>query len=406
MEPAPVFLVTEARMFRQDVVPSTPSTLPQSAVSATVSAIEMARITGVGRERLRTWERRHGFPEPVRTPNGTRRYLASDVRRVVAAARAIEGGTAVADAIGAVLSGELEPVVEAEFPIEAALEHCDAPALALTGPAPLRVAWANRPTVAAPESPAVGSELLTSLPDFGGIAVAQLQSLMMEEGPRSVVIEHRDWTSTFPTDCRSLAWRLPPEAAGEPTVVLMQLPDALPESARPDIDATSSWTRALSKARTTLTEERGLASVQRALGTFLRSTGGIDGFLATCQGDRLRTATSVAGAFSARAMFVEPGSELAHALQSDRLTWLGESAASAMSAPARSRTLVVPLAAGGDRIGAAFLLYPAEIPVPEVIEELILAFGTALALTLQREHLAGAAAAVAAAAPARVAAAA
>ena len=49
----------------------------------TVSATRFAELTGVSRERLRTWERRYGFPEP-RGGSGPRRYALADIPRVVA----------------------------------------------------------------------------------------------------------------------------------------------------------------------------------------------------------------------------------------------------------------------------------------------------------------------------------
>jgi hypothetical protein len=52
----------------------------------TVTATRFAALTGVSRERLRTWERRYGFPEPHRTDAGPRRYAVEDVQRVVAGA--------------------------------------------------------------------------------------------------------------------------------------------------------------------------------------------------------------------------------------------------------------------------------------------------------------------------------
>lgn len=380
-------------MFRQDLAAAHAAAPDHAGSAPTVSAPEMARITGVGRERLRTWERRHGFPMPVRTPNGTRRYLASDVRRVVAAARAVEAGTAVAEAIAQVTSEAPEVVsIERAPKMDAALDHCDAPALAISGPTPLRVVWANRPTVSAPEAPAVGDAVDELVPLFGASALARLQELMVEEGPQSVVVEHRDWTSTFPTERRSMAWRLPPEAADTPTVVLVQLPDAPAATttlAPAPPSQASTWAAALSEARRTLQDERGIASVQRALGTLLRGTGGRDGFLATQHAGRLRTATSVSGALRSRVCTIEPDSRLAGALAAGRICWLDEAAASAVGAPSRSRTLVLPLHAGGERIGAAFLLFPAELELDPVARELLQGFGTALAASLQREHLAG-----------------
>ncbi|HMI69394.1 MAG TPA: MerR family transcriptional regulator, partial [Solirubrobacteraceae bacterium] len=65
----------------------------------TVSATHFAGLTGVSRERLRTWERRYGFPEPRRVGSGPRRYAIEDVQRVVAVRRAAEAGVPIPHAI-------------------------------------------------------------------------------------------------------------------------------------------------------------------------------------------------------------------------------------------------------------------------------------------------------------------
>ena len=62
-------------------------------------ATRFAALTGVSRERLRTWERRYGFPEPQRTDAGPRRYALEDVQRVVAVRRAAEAGVPIPRAI-------------------------------------------------------------------------------------------------------------------------------------------------------------------------------------------------------------------------------------------------------------------------------------------------------------------
>src|SRR3954453_9629408 len=67
----------------------------------TVSATRFAELTGVSRDRLRTWERRHGFPEPVRVGSGPRRYALADAARVVSVLHAARPGTPLPEAIAA-----------------------------------------------------------------------------------------------------------------------------------------------------------------------------------------------------------------------------------------------------------------------------------------------------------------
>jgi methanogenic corrinoid protein MtbC1 len=76
-----------------------------------VSIGAIARATGVPVETIRTWERRYGYPVPVRLPSGHRRYPADAVTRLALVKRAMDQGhrpsTVVAaepDALRALLS--------------------------------------------------------------------------------------------------------------------------------------------------------------------------------------------------------------------------------------------------------------------------------------------------------------
>lgn len=55
---------------------------PSPDVDALLTIGELAAHTGLTPEVLRTWEARHGFPEPTRLPSGHRRYTGADVRSV------------------------------------------------------------------------------------------------------------------------------------------------------------------------------------------------------------------------------------------------------------------------------------------------------------------------------------
>lgn len=52
----------------------------------------VSRRTGVGEHTLRAWERRFGFPDPVRLPSGHRRYPADQVRQLLLIAEALRVG--------------------------------------------------------------------------------------------------------------------------------------------------------------------------------------------------------------------------------------------------------------------------------------------------------------------------
>ena len=56
----------------------------------TISAVE--RETGISKDTLRIWERRYGFPNPVRDSNGDRAYSQQDVERLRLIKRLIDHG--------------------------------------------------------------------------------------------------------------------------------------------------------------------------------------------------------------------------------------------------------------------------------------------------------------------------
>src|SRR3954454_12923926 len=92
----------------------------------TLSATQFAQVTGVSRERLRTWERRFAFPDPVRTAGGPRRYRTADVTRVVAVRRAAAQGRPLAEAIQR--SAEVDvPAAPADGAFRAAVELAPVP---------------------------------------------------------------------------------------------------------------------------------------------------------------------------------------------------------------------------------------------------------------------------------------
>jgi methanogenic corrinoid protein MtbC1 len=90
-----------------------PST-PQAGLEAlTIAAVE--RDTGIGKDTLRAWERRHGFPAPWRDSTGERRYPMVQVHRLRVVARLLDAGLRAGQVVplplGALqaLAGKLTP---------------------------------------------------------------------------------------------------------------------------------------------------------------------------------------------------------------------------------------------------------------------------------------------------------
>src|SRR4051812_5689672 len=51
-----------------------------------------SRLTGVSSDTLRMWERRYGFPKPVRNESQVRVYTDADIERLVLISRALKAG--------------------------------------------------------------------------------------------------------------------------------------------------------------------------------------------------------------------------------------------------------------------------------------------------------------------------
>ena len=59
----------------------------------------VTRRTGIGEHTLRAWERRFGFPTPIRLPSGHRRYSGDQVQHLLLIARALESGYRAGDIV-------------------------------------------------------------------------------------------------------------------------------------------------------------------------------------------------------------------------------------------------------------------------------------------------------------------
>ena len=124
----------------------------------TVSATRFSALTGVSRERLRTWERRHGFPEPVRIGSGPRRYAIGDTARVVTVRHAAAAGVPLPEAIAAA-RGATVPDAPPAAAFRATVDGAPVPIALVSGPEPLRLIWTNAALRAIEGAPAPGDVL-------------------------------------------------------------------------------------------------------------------------------------------------------------------------------------------------------------------------------------------------------
>jgi len=71
----------------------------------------VTRRTGIGEHTLRAWERRFGFPKPLRLASGHRRFSGDQVQHLLLIARALESGYRAGDIVPLPLS-ELEQLLQ------------------------------------------------------------------------------------------------------------------------------------------------------------------------------------------------------------------------------------------------------------------------------------------------------
>ena len=73
-------------------VPRSPDMLQPFVPGATWSIAEVERDTGLGKDTLRVWERRYGFPVPSRDAFGERAYPPDQVQRLRLIKRLLDAG--------------------------------------------------------------------------------------------------------------------------------------------------------------------------------------------------------------------------------------------------------------------------------------------------------------------------
>jgi DNA-binding transcriptional MerR regulator len=89
-------------MMASDVVKTNQQLWPMGAVT---------RRTGIGEHTLRAWERRFGFPTPIRLASGHRRFSADQVQHLLLIAKALESGYRAGDIVPLPLA-ELEQLLQ------------------------------------------------------------------------------------------------------------------------------------------------------------------------------------------------------------------------------------------------------------------------------------------------------
>jgi DNA-binding transcriptional MerR regulator len=364
-----------------------------------VSATRFATMTGVSRERLRTWERRYGFPRPRRVGRGPRRYELIDAARVVAVRRAAEQGVPLSDAIAA--SHATAPAGVSASTLQAIPERLPAPVLLLSGPAPVRIEYVNPALAERIGSPAPGTELAHVATWLAGSECElALGALFAGSTPVSACV-HPAWSGFSKETARSLFYVLPVEPGRAPLVAMVELdaPDerdlrsdlaelaAERDRLRDLVDRRDRWVVATAELAALFQRETGSALLQATAETIVRRLPPIDAGVAIYMGGELALGSSTRGLLGPCMVTVTAHADIAAVLRNGTPAWLERSTAAAFGAPADVLVLAVPVAVVGETLGAVLMVMDEPRTIAGEVASLLSVLSAAVGFALLRDRL-------------------
>jgi MerR family transcriptional regulator, light-induced transcriptional regulator len=369
-------------------------------VGQTVSATTFAQLTGVSRERLRTWERRHGFPAPFRVGSGPRRYRLRDVPRVVAVRRASEEGVPIAEAVAQAALGEPPTEIPPEA-FAAMVEHVPLPVAALSGPEPLAIVYVNEELARLAGVAGADQELGRVTQMLAGSACGpQLQALFAAEHAE-LLCDHPRWDGG-PGAVRSVAFRLPVSSGQQPLVALVGVEaqreralagevSALQEelAALRDRDARHErWMEAIARLAAEFQVEASTAARDSALDTLVRQLNATDAALATYLSGQLAVASSRRGSMGPAMITVTAHPAIGRALRDAEPAWLEPATAGALGVPNGLHAAGIPVVVAGEALGLVLLLFDEREEISTDVQRLLTAISAAVGFALLRDRLA------------------
>jgi MerR family transcriptional regulator, light-induced transcriptional regulator len=366
----------------------------------TVSATAFAQLTGVSRERLRTWERRHGFPAPLRMSGGPRRYRLRDVPRVVAVRRAHEDGMPIAEAIA--LTTHDEPATEiAATAFAAVVEHLPLPVAVLTGPEPIKVAYVNPALARLAGVAGAGVELSRLAKALSEGACGESLHTLFAGARDEIVCEHPRWDGGH-GDSRSVGFRLPTTEGGDPRVAMVGIEADRERMLATEVEALqrevtalrerderhSRWMEAIARLSAELQIEAGAGTRDSALDTLVRQLNATDAALATYLSGQLAVASSRRGSLGPAMLTVAAHPAVARALRDAHAAWLEPAAANALGVPDGLHACGVPIVVAGEVLGLVVLLFEEPDEISPDVRRLLTSVSAAVGFALLRDRLA------------------
>ena len=365
----------------------------------TVSATHFAALTGVSRERLRTWERRYDFPQPRRTGGGPRRYDLADAEAVVAVRLAAAQGVPLTSAIATARTASGPRRVSASS-LAAAAEHLPAPLMLLSGPYPVRIEYLNS-AVPATGQLRPGVELARVARWFADSDLERAVAALLTTDEPARDCAHPPWTDPAGLPVRSLLYRLPLEAGGPPIVAVVQVerpPEREAEQALVEmresrevldtrLERHERWLTAIAELAELFQSETGPVLMQATTDTLVRRLPPIDAGIAVYMGGELALGSSSRGMLGPRMVTVTAYSDLAAVLREGSPSWLSPATAAAFGASEDVHVLAVPVAVVGETLGGLLLVAEEQGPLDAPIRQLLSVLSATIAFALLRDRL-------------------
>lgn len=363
----------------------------------TVSATEFAELTGVSRERLRTWERRFDFPRPARVARGPRRYAIADAPRVVAVRRAAEQGVPLPRAIAEASGGQPDDMSDAT--LAAVSVVAPIPVVLVSGPEPLRVAWVNGSLHALDGAISPGSPL-DALPWFMGSDLERTLRTLFAGDTAMLECAHPSW-SGGPTLERSIAYRVPSHASEPPTVALVGIDRDEERRARRELGEVHQeltrvrvreqrrqrWLALAASLAERFQRDAGEALLGATVDTLVRRLGAVDAGVALYVAGQLALGSTSRGLLGPHMVTVTRYDDLAALMQRGTSDWLSPPTANAFGVHAGLHCLAVPLGVVGERLGALLIVFDEPAVLDEDIRNVLTVVAAGLGFVVLRDRL-------------------
>jgi len=364
----------------------------------TVSATEFAELTGVSRERLRTWERRFGFPRPARVQQGPRRYVLADAGRVVAVRRAAEQGVplprAIADASEAGSVPELS-----ETALAATMAVAPIPVVLTTGPEPLRVAYVNASLQTLDGAIAPGSRL-DALPWFMGSDLERTLHTLFAGDTAALECAHPAWSGSGAIE-RSIAYRLPAGPGEPPAVALVGIDRDEERRARQELGELQQeltrvrvreqrrrrWLALAASLAERFQRDTGEALLGATVDTLVRRLGAVDAGVALYVAGQLALGATSRGLLGPHMVTVTRYDDLAALMQRSAPEWLAPATASAFGVHSGLHCLAVPIGVVGERLGVLLIVFDELAALDEDIRNVLSVVAAGLGFVVLRDRL-------------------